>query len=85
LDLHEWDTVILYSDALIETQDALGNYINIHALARDLLTNRELLANLEAQKVKEQILAFFSSTRLQNLSDDLTIKVINLNIGTSEV
>ena len=81
LALDAWDSVILYSDALIETQDAQGNFLKITELAKHLLASHHPSHQQDAKEIKEQILSFFSINRLQNLGDDLTLKIINLNSG----
>lgn len=72
--LSEWDIIILYSDALIETSDATNTFLNIEELAKHLLTFK----NQTAAEIKEKILSYFSPNRFENLADDLTLKVINL-------
>lgn len=63
------DTLLLYSDALVETPDAKGRFI----VEAELAALLEKCAPMPASKIKDEVLACFTRHSNQPLADDLTI------------
>ncbi len=74
IDLNQWDAMLLYSDALIETSNENNTFLTIEELAQALVDDQA--ASKDAKFLKKLILDKFSKDRLQNLKDDLTFKLI---------
>jgi sigma-B regulation protein RsbU (phosphoserine phosphatase) len=76
-DISNFDTIILYSDALIETADENGNYYTSEQLTEDFLqifqqkTGKEKLSLTLTELTKN-----FLNQHAKRLEDDLTISVI---------
>lgn len=68
----EWDVLILYSDALIETHDNADDLLYMDDVAKKILE----LKPKNAKEVKEAVLSFFNWQRIAKLKDDLTVNAI---------
>lgn len=77
IDLNHWDAMLLYSDALIETSNEDYTFLTIEELAQTLIDDKS--APKDAKFLKKLIIDKFSKTRIQNLKDDLTFKLITFN------
>lgn len=75
ISIKDWDALILYSDALIETEDNGSNFLSTDELVQYLMNN---LPNKSpsAEKIKDLIMKKFNDDYMPNLRDDLTLKVI---------
>ncbi len=75
ISIKDWDALILYSDALIETEDNGSNFLSTDELVQYLMNN---LPNKSpsAENIKDLIMKKFNADYMPNLRDDLTLKVI---------
>jgi sigma-B regulation protein RsbU (phosphoserine phosphatase) len=77
-DLKDWDLIIIYSDALIETIGRVGTMLSMQDLANSLLDRYEDAAKVDTKKILRLILLQFNQGYAANLADDLTLLLISL-------
>ncbi len=77
ISIKDWDALILYSDALIETEDNSSNFLTTDELVQFILNN--LPSKPDAAKITALIMKKFNDEYIENLRDDLTLKVITFN------
>lgn len=76
MDVSEWDAIILYSDALIETEDQYGNFKNPDDWGKMIVNALRKENSVNATIIKEDIMKHFNENYASRLKDDLTLKVI---------
>lgn len=78
INVKDWDSVILYSDALIETLDQHDKVFDLEKFLQDLITNKQP-ANLSnpSQWLLENIMNHFNVNYADRLEDDLTLSIIS--------
>lgn len=76
LSVSEWDVLILYSDALIETKRRDGSFISIEEYGKFLLSNKNSLRNLDSKSIMDLLLKKLNKECGDNIEDDLTLIVI---------
>ncbi len=77
VSIKDWDALILYSDALIETEDNGSNFLTTDELVQYILNN--LPNKPDATKITNLIMKKFNDEYVENLRDDLTLKVITFD------
>lgn len=76
IDLSDWDALVLYSDALIETEDQYGNFKLADDWGKMIVNNLRKGGDLNATNIKNTIMGHFNDNYASRLKDDLTLKVI---------
>lgn len=76
IDVSEWDAIVLYSDALIETEDQYGNFKNPDDWGKMIVNSLRKENTVDATNIKENIMKHFNENYASRLKDDLTLKVI---------
>lgn len=75
--LREWEALVLYSDALIETKSKVdGEFLTAENLAKAILKSLEGAKDISAADIKREILNEFNPNYSQNIQDDLTFQII---------
>jgi sigma-B regulation protein RsbU (phosphoserine phosphatase) len=78
IDFKDWDTIFLYSDALIETEDKHKNVFDVHQFITNLIESQNgFPTENRSAWLLDKVLQEFNSKYAQNISDDLTITVIS--------
>jgi sigma-B regulation protein RsbU (phosphoserine phosphatase) len=78
IDCSSWDALLLYSDALIETEASADTpMLAIEYIAHKLVN--DLNPPLTALAIKNNILSIFGDNRMESIQDDLTISVIRFD------
>lgn len=72
----DWDVLILYSDALIESKRRDGSFVSIDEYAKFILTNKNSLKHLDSKSILELLLKKLNKECAENIEDDLTLIVI---------
>ncbi|MFI4984079.1 MAG: SpoIIE family protein phosphatase [Rickettsiales bacterium] len=78
MSLKGWDAMLLYSDALIETKNAIDQYLTIDDLITHVNDNLDH-SNITACALKDIIMTKFKKEFSKNLTDDLTLKIVKFN------
>jgi sigma-B regulation protein RsbU (phosphoserine phosphatase) len=78
IDMKNWDTIFLYSDALTETTDVNGNFLDLEGLIIRLVENSEIPPGTNrAHWLLEHVQNVFNARYASRLVDDLTINVLS--------
>ena len=72
----EWDVLVLYSDALIESKRRDGSFISIDEYAKFILSNKNSLKYLDSKSILDLLLKKLNKECGDNIEDDLTLIVI---------
>jgi hypothetical protein len=76
--MKNWDTIFLYSDALTETTDVNGNFLDLEGLIIRLVENSEIPPGTNrAHWLLEHVQNVFNARYASRLVDDLTINVLS--------
>jgi sigma-B regulation protein RsbU (phosphoserine phosphatase) len=77
ISVKEWDVMILYSDALTETEDDNEEFLRLEDLVEFILyKKKEHKDCYDALSIRNDIVDKFNEEFSKNLRDDLTLKVI---------
>lgn len=76
IDVSEWDVLILYSDALIESKNKKDKFISIDEYAEFVLSNKNSLKYLDSKSILDLLLKKLNKECGSDLGDDLTLIVI---------
>jgi sigma-B regulation protein RsbU (phosphoserine phosphatase) len=79
ISIKDWDALIIYSDALIETENDSSDFLTLEELTEYLMNEKNRFENFDANQIKESIMRKFNKECIDNLRDDLTLKVITFN------
>ncbi len=79
ISIKDWDALVIYSDALIETENENSDFLTLEELTEHLLKEAKKNPNFSAEQIKNSIMKKFNDECMPNLRDDLTLEVITFN------
>lgn len=78
ISIEEWDIILLYSDALTESPNEEGAFLEIEEVGEMVLA-RAVGNYMNPNEIKALVMDRFNAEFIGGLSDDLTINIISLN------
>jgi sigma-B regulation protein RsbU (phosphoserine phosphatase) len=78
VSIKDWDALILYSDALTESEDKNGKFIPIEEMTEHVIKQSKG-KNISSDEIRDIIMRKFNSECIDNLGDDLTLKVVSFH------
>lgn len=76
ISVADWDVMILYSDALIETQRRDGSFVSADEYGKFILSNKNAFKYLDSKSIMDLLLKKLNKECGNNIADDLTLIVI---------